>query len=80
MIYTANTERSAALARDIARRWPALRFRLAQSVEPQLPASESLAGRSRGELQRQARQWQRQLQPAALSGIDWQAWQHYPTR
>lgn len=80
MIYTANAERSAALAGEIARRWPALRFRLAQSVEPQLPASESLAGRSRDELQRQAGQWQRQLQPAALGGIDWQAWQHYPHR
>lgn len=80
MIYTANVERSAALARDIARRWPALRFRLAQSVEPQLPASESLAGRSRDALQRQVRQWQVQLQPATLTGIDWQAWQHYPPR
>ncbi|MNZ40408.1 Outer membrane efflux protein [compost metagenome] len=80
MIYTANTERSAALAGEIARRWPALRFRLAQSIEPQLPASESLAGHSRDALQRQARQWQRQLQSAALGGIDWQAWQHYPPR
>lgn len=78
MIYTANVERSAELAGDIARRWPALRFRLAQSVEPQLPASESLAGRSRAELQHQVRQWQGRLQPASLTGIDWQAWQHYP--
>ncbi|MNZ74832.1 Outer membrane efflux protein [compost metagenome] len=78
MIYTGNVARSAELARDIARRWPALRFRLAQSVEPQLPATESLAGRSRGELQRQAGRWQEQLQPESLAGIDWQAWNHYP--
>lgn len=80
MIYTANAERSAALTRDIARRWPALRFRLAQSVEPQLPADETLAGRSRGALQQQARQWQQQLQTGSPSGIDWQSWQHYPPR
>lgn len=78
MIYTADTGRSAALAEDIARRWPALRFRLAQSVEPQLPASESLAGRSRGELQEQVRRWQTRLQGTALGGVDWQAWPHYP--
>ena len=78
MIYTANEARSAELAASIARRWPALRFRLAQSVEPQLPAAETLAGRSVGELQRQVGRWQAQLQPEALAGIDWQAWSHYP--
>ncbi|WP_455230658.1 TolC family protein [Geopseudomonas aromaticivorans] len=78
MIYTANAARSAELAASIARRWPALRFRLAQSVEPQLPAAETLAGRSAGELQRQVGRWQAQLQPEALAGIDWQAWSHYP--
>lgn len=78
MIYTGNPARSAELAAAIARRWPALRFRLAQSIEPQLPASESLAGRSAAELQRQAGRWRARLEPAALAGIDWQAWSHYP--
>jgi len=78
MIYTSNVERSATLAGDIARRWPALRFRLAQSVEPQLPREESLAGRSRAQLKLQAARWKTQLQPASLAGIDWQAWTYYP--
>ncbi|MOA55114.1 hypothetical protein D3C78_1788460 [compost metagenome] len=78
MIYTRDTVRSADQAAAIARRWPALRFRLAQSVEPQLPATESLAGRSAAELQRQVARWQDRLQPESLAGVDWQAWNYYP--
>ncbi|MCY1497371.1 hypothetical protein D9M68_313340 [compost metagenome] len=78
MIYTRNPERSAELAQSIARRWPKLRFRLAQSVEPQLPAEESWAGASRVQLQRQVASWRKRLQAAGVSGVDWQDWSHYP--
>lgn len=78
MIYTRNPERSAEQAASIAKRWPALRFRLAQSVEPQLPAEESWSGASRVQLQQQVERWRARLQPAGVSGIDWQDWSHYP--
>ncbi|MHB9797621.1 TolC family protein [Pseudomonas sp. MT3] len=78
MIYTRNPERSAELAQSIARRWPALRFRLAQSVEPQLPAEESWAGASSTQLRQQVERWRKPLQSAGVSGIDWQDWSHYP--
>lgn len=78
MIYTRNAERSAALAEDIARRWPGLGFRLAQSVEPQLAAEESWRDASRAQLQTQAERWRVRLQAYSVSGIDWQDWSHFP--
>lgn len=78
MIYTRNPERSAELAASIARRWPELRFRLAQSVEPQLSAEESWAGAPRALLQQQVERWRTRLQTAGVSGIDWQDWSHFP--
>ena len=78
MIYTRNAARSAELAADIARRWPGLSFRLAQSVEPQLAADESWSAASRAQLQAQTERWRQQLQPQAVAGIDWQDWSHYP--
>ena len=78
MIYTRNGERSAELAGQIAQRWPALHFRLAQSVEPQLAAEESWAGVPAPQLQRQVERWRARLQPLAVGGIDWQDWTHYP--
>ncbi|MBD2839487.1 TolC family protein [Pseudomonas sp. JM0905a] len=78
MIYTRNPARSAELAESIARRWPALRFRLAQSVEPQLPTEESWAGASRTQLREQLERWRTRLQPAGITGVDWQDWTHFP--
>ena len=78
MIYTRNAVRSAELAADIARRWPGLSFRLAQSVEPQLAADESWSAAPRAQLQAQTERWRQQLQPQAVAGIDWQDWSHYP--
>lgn len=78
MIYTRNAVRSAELAADIARGWPGLSFRLAQSVEPQLAADESWSAASRAQLQAQTERWRQQLQPQAVAGIDWQDWSHYP--
>lgn len=79
MIYTRSAERSAQLTEQIARRWPAIHFRLAQSVEPQLAPEETWAGASQALLQEQDDHWQAKLQPFAVGGVDWQAWKHYPT-
>ncbi len=78
MIYTRSAERSAQLTEQIARRWPALHFRLAQSVEPHLAPEETWAGASQALLQEQDGRWQARLQPFAVGGIDWQAWEYYP--
>ncbi|MDH4607812.1 TolC family protein [Pseudomonas sp. BN102] len=78
MIYTRDPARSAELAESIARRWPALRFRLAQSVEPQLPAAESWAGVSRAGLRQQLERWRTRLQAVGVAGVDWQDWTHFP--
>ena len=80
MIYTRNPQRSAQLAGEIAQRWPDLQFRLAQSTEPQLPSTESWAGASAEQLQRQVAKWRDQLQPQGVAGIDWQAWRDFPKR
>ncbi|MGE8068018.1 hypothetical protein [Pseudomonas sp. NPDC089569] len=80
MIYTRNPKNSARMAQEIARRWPDLQFRLAQSTEPQLDATESWAGASTEQLQHQASVWREQLQPQGIAGIDWQAWRDFPKR
>lgn len=80
MIYTRNPKNSARMAEQIAQRWPALQFRLAQSTEPQLDATESWAGASTEQLQRQTNAWREQLQPQGIAGIDWQAWRDFPKR
>ncbi|MCQ4294377.1 TolC family protein [Pseudomonas stutzeri] len=78
MIYTRNPDRSAQLAEGIARRWPGLRFRLAQSVEPQLSAQESWKDASRLQLEKQVASWRHRLQAVSVSGIDWQDWSYFP--
>jgi len=78
MIYTRNPQSSARMAEQIAKRWPALQFRLAQSTESQLPATESWAGSSTQQLQHQVSAWREQLQPYGIAGIDWQDWRDFP--
>jgi hypothetical protein len=80
MIYTRNPKNSAQRAEQIAKRWPDLQFRLAQSTEPQLDATESWSGASTEQLQRQSSAWREQLQPQGIAGIDWQAWRDFPKR
>ncbi|MHC8294554.1 hypothetical protein [Pseudomonas sp. LB3P58] len=80
MIYTRNPKNSARMAEQIAQRWPDLQFRLAQSTEPQLDATESWAGASPEQLQHQTSVWREQLQPRGIAGIDWQAWRDFPKR
>jgi hypothetical protein len=78
MIYTRNPQRSAARALAIARRWPKLRLRLAQSVEAGLEPGLSWQGSTAGALQVQVQRWRQQLGPDGVGGIDWQDWQAYP--
>ncbi len=78
MIYQRQPERVAERSRAIAQRWPQLHFRLAQSVEAQLPVQESWHGHSSQQLQQQVRRWQQQLEPHGVSGLDWQDWSQYP--
>ncbi len=78
MIYTRSPERSAELAEGIARRWPGLSFRLAQSVEPQLEPYETWSGVPHEQLQEQVEYWRQRLQPLSVTGIDWQEWSFYP--
>ena len=80
MIYTRNPNNSARMAEQIARRWPDLQFRLAQSTEPQLDATETWAGVATEQLQHQSSAWREQLQPLGIAGIDWQAWRDFPNR
>ena len=80
MIYTRNPNNSARMAEQIARRWSDLQFRLAQSTEPQLDATETWAGVSTEQLQHQSSAWREQLQPLGIAGIDWQAWRDFPKR
>lgn len=78
MIYTRNAERSVALTEEIARRWPHLRFRLAQSVERILPADESWFGETADRLDSQGRRFRVRLAPSGVDGLDWQDWTDYP--
>ncbi|GGJ83773.1 TolC family protein [Pseudomonas matsuisoli] len=79
MIYTRNPGRSADAAQAAAKRWPNIAFRLAQSVEPDLPADLSWAGLNAARLSEQSRSWQTQLRKSGVAGIDWQSWSYYPS-
>ena len=78
MIYTRSPQSSANRALTIAKQWPALKLRLAQSVEVDQPADLSWADASHKQLQQQVLSWQNVLHPAGLGGIDWQSWTDYP--
>lgn len=78
MIYTRNPQRSAARATAIARRWPRLRLRLAQSVEAGLEPGLSWHGSTAGALQVQVQRWRQPLSADGVGGIDWQHWQAFP--
>lgn len=78
MIYTRAADKSTQRALDIAQRWPALKLRLAQSVEIDQSPRISWAGSSAADLRQQTAHWRQALQPAGLSGIDWQSWTDFP--
>lgn len=77
MIYTRNPDRSTALARAAAQRWPALTFRLAQSMEPKLSPEESWAGADSRRMAESMRKWREVLEPLGVQGVDWQRWADY---
>ncbi len=78
MLYQRNAKRVSERTLAIAKRWPQLSFRLAQSVEQGLPATESWRGSTASQLQTQVRQWRDRLSPAGIGGVDWQDWASYP--
>lgn len=78
MIYTRNPHSSTATAQAIARQWPGLQLRLAQSVEADQPADLSWADATPEQLHQQTLHWQTALHPAGLGGVDWQSWTDYP--
>ena len=78
MIYTRNAQASANRALAIAKRWPQLQLRLAQSIETDQADDISWVGSSHAQLQQQVLNWQNALRPAGLGGIDWQSWTDYP--
>lgn len=75
MIYNSNPQRVADVAKAIAARAPSLRFRVAQSVEPQLEPQLSYAGRSPHDFQQSMQQLQQLLAPQPnTGGVVVQAW------
>ncbi|MEN0106186.1 MAG: hypothetical protein AAGC84_07135, partial [Pseudomonas sp.] len=78
MIYTRNAQRSTGQAQAIAKQWPGLHLRLAQSVESDQPADLSWADARPEQLQQQSQHWQHTLLPSGVGGIDWQSWTDYP--
>jgi hypothetical protein len=78
MIYQRPAELMLARSKAIAQQWPRLRFRVVQSVEPQLSLQESWHGTPAAELQRQVSIWRPALNAAGVNGIDWQDWSNYP--
>lgn len=75
MIFNSNPQRVADTARPIIAALPQLRFRVAQSVEPQLDVAESHARRSRADFENSMRQLQNLLKGQAnADGIVVQAW------
>ncbi len=78
MIYSRNPDTSARRALEIAKRWPDLKLRLAQSVETDQPRDISWADAGQLQLQEQTNHWKQALLPAGIGGIDWQSWSEYP--
>lgn len=75
MIFNSKPENVAGVAKPILAAAPQLRFRVAQSVEPQLDATESHARKSRADFENSMERLQQLLQPQAnADGIVVQAW------
>ena len=74
MIYTTRPERAGELMAQAAERWPDLSFRLVQSVESLLPATQSWHGQTTAEL----KQVMEGLGNTGITDIEWQDWRHHP--
>jgi hypothetical protein len=78
MLYSTTADRVRAVVAPILAAWPGLRFSLAQSVEPELPATESHFTAGRAEFARRMAALAPTLDQANFTGIvvqDWTRWQ-----
>ena len=78
MLYSTTADRVRAVVLPILTAWPGLRFSLAQSVEPELPATESHFTAGRAEFARRMAALAPTLDQANFTGIvvqDWTRWQ-----
>lgn len=78
MIYTSNAERSTTRAKHIAKAWPKIHFKLAQSLEPSLPPANSWHGTPPAKLAEMNANWANKLSPAGILGLEWQDWTAHP--
>lgn len=77
MIYTRSTQRSTSLTNEIAKRWPQLHFRLAQSIETELGTDESWFSASPSQIEHALSEWRTALAQRTIGGIDWQSWEYF---
>ena len=78
MLYSTTADRVRAVVAPILAAWPGLRFSLAQSVEPELPATESHFTAGRAEFARRMTALAATFDQANFTGIvvqDWTRWQ-----
>lgn len=78
MLYSTTADRVRAVVAPILAAWPGLRFSLAQSVEPELPATESHFTAGRAEFARRMTALATTFDQANFTGIvvqDWTRWQ-----
>ncbi len=78
MIYSTNTDRVGQLASTAIELWPDLTFTVVQSVEAELPDTNSWHGQSRSRLASLEGQWQASWRGIGVAGVAWQAWRYYP--
>ncbi|MFK7733843.1 MAG: hypothetical protein AB8B48_19640, partial [Pseudomonadales bacterium] len=74
MIYVSNPKRVAEIASRVSRRYPELRFSVAQSVEPILGKEESHASVGRSELVARLNRLKKELEPFSISSLLLQSW------
>lgn len=74
MIYVSNPKRVAEIASRVARRYPQLRFSVAQSVEPILSSDESHASAGRAKLNTRLERLKKELEPFSITSLLLQSW------
>jgi len=77
MIYSTNVQNAAGRMNAILSSWPGLRFRLAVSVERELPATESFYRNGKKRFLQALDSLQRELSSPAFAGVVIQSWENY---
>lgn len=77
MIYSTNVQNAAGRMNAILSSWPGLRFRLAVSVERELPATESFFRNGKKRFLQALDSLQRELSSPAFAGVVIQSWENY---